>query len=137
MKKALVLLSLFLIMGCVSQDSKITANAVNKARTNTQKIYTSVMVGNIVGIDLNKSALTFGTIPYGGEATRWMTLKNIIYGKGVRVRLKATGNISDLIRFKENNFILRIDQEKNISVTVSGERYGFYDGYIIIEMEEI
>ena len=56
-------------------------------------------VGEIIGIDVNSTALSFGRIPQGSTSTRTITVSNI-RPQEVKVVLKAEGETRDFISFE-------------------------------------
>ena len=100
-----------------------------------------VIVGNIYGFDLNSSALTFGMLVPGGSSSRSLNLENK-YNKEIKVNIYSEGDIKKFILVSENNFILKENEAKSISFTVSAPldaHFGTYEGkvYIVIKSKSI
>jgi len=96
------------------------------------KYYAEVEVGEIVGFDVNNSALIFGSILPKGSASRRITLENT-YDFDIVVKFLAEGDISDFF-FKENILIRKGAVEK-IGLNVlapKGTEKGIYSGNISI-----
>ena len=87
---------------------------------------------NTVGISADIWNLNFGIIPLGGS---WGQRSFILRNKGKvesRVDLTTFGNISDMVSFEENNFLLT-DENKTVNVflnTTSDTIPGNYTGEI-------
>lgn len=75
-------------------------------------------VGNYTGINVNSSALWFGTIPQNAVAQR-----NIIINNGDawprRVWIKAQGEIAKWISVTDNGFLLKPNEGMQVGVVVS------------------
>jgi hypothetical protein len=101
---------------------------------NTQSVKTSFMVSEKVGFDLNKNELTFGSMQPGGSASRALTLENT-FNREIIITLNAEGNIKDYLIASENDFILKPNEKKNITITAfsyKNQSYGNYTGKINI-----
>ena len=72
-------------------------------------------VGEIIGIDVNSTALSFGRIPQGSTSTRTITVSNI-RPQEVKVVLKAEGETRDFISFEQNSIILKPFETKEIKI---------------------
>ena len=99
----------------------------------TKDIYAKVMVGDKFGFDINGSALMFGMIvPGESTSTRTVTIKNH-YETPVSIEIYAEGDIKDFLIVSENNFMLPVGAEKDLSFHVSvpeGTPYGDYEGNV-------
>ena len=99
-----------------------------------KEIYAQINVGDHYGINVNKSALTFGTVRPGGFSTRNVTITNS-YDYAIRIKIYAKGSIKDFITTPENDFILYVNQTKNIGFVVtppSGTPAGNYEGKVVV-----
>jgi hypothetical protein len=97
-----------------------------------KEIYTTVIVSDHVGFDLNTSALTFGMVQFGGSARRRIVLTND-FDREIKVVVKARGDISDYLVVSENDFVLGSGEERQVYFFVevpSGIDSGEYDGFI-------
>ena len=70
----------------------------------SKEIDVKFIIGENYGIDLNRSALTFGKIIPGGDITRYAEIKND-YNFPVRVRVFLSKNIEGFIRV-DSGFVL-------------------------------
>ncbi len=104
-----------------------------------KEIYTSVIVSNYTGFDLNSTALTFGAVQPGQPASRAMHIQNN-FNERAKIILNVEGDIKDLLQVSENNFILESWETRKIGFTVSPpEDFSprKYDGVIIILMKRV
>jgi len=88
--------------------------------------------GMLLGFVTDPWNLNFGIIPLGGYGTRSITLFNSESSK-VKVKLKAYGEIKDLVRFEKNDFILKPNEKVNVNIflnTTNSTRIGNYTGEI-------
>lgn len=92
--------------------------------------YTSVNVTDILGFDLNGTALTFGNIQLDGSSTR-----NIIFENKnsfpVEALINVEGDIEQLMHF-ENKIRVKAGERKKISFSVIAFNVseGFYSGNV-------
>ncbi len=88
-----------------------------------------------VGFALEPGSINFGIIPSGGSSgKRFITLENIAE-KPSKIRLIAYGNISQMIKFSDNNFLLSKDAPKPIEIVLETKNetaLGNYSGEIDI-----
>jgi len=101
---------------------------------NRQVIKTSFIVSDKVGFDLNKNELTFGSIQPGGTSSRALTIQNN-FNRDIIVTLNSEGNIKDYLTVSENDFVLRPNEQKNVTFTAfsyKNQSYGNYTGKINI-----
>lgn len=123
----LAVLSLFLLANLIS----------NLIILDEKKIYTSVIISDHAGFDLNKTALTFGMTQAGGGASRSLIVKNNFKDRA-KVMISAEGSISDFLSVSENHFILDAGEEKIIDfsvITPKGISEGKYEGVITITLK--
>ncbi len=87
-----------------------------------------------VGIASDTDALNFGRVPGNGSyLKRYVHLNNT--KEALKVSLKAYGNITPLIEFDENDFVLHKNESVEIGIvfnTVNAKAYGNYTGEIDI-----
>ena len=85
-----------------------------------------------IGISVDPWNLDFGVLPKGVNNKRFINLanhKNKIY----KVSLVSRGNISSMISFSENNFLLHEGEEEKVSVFLNSslsEKVGNYTGEV-------
>lgn len=82
--------------------------------------------------------LNFGTIPITANETRFISLRNS-EDKNAKVSIKAFGNISQLVRFSKNNFILKPNENITIEVLLvatEGIKTGNYTGEIDVTIKK-
>lgn len=95
-------------------------------------VYTSITISNSsVGFDVNKTALTFGSIKAGNVARRGMIFTNN-YIFPVVVKITTNGNISDLLDY-DNPVYADVGETKNITFQVAATEntsLGDYNGYV-------
>ncbi len=69
-----------------------------------------------IGVVVDPWNLKFGTIPTGGNyVRRYVVLKNL-QEKKAKIEFKVFGDISPLVSFSSNNFLL--SEDENITITV-------------------
>ncbi|MBU4300211.1 MAG: hypothetical protein ABIF85_03215 [Nanoarchaeota archaeon] len=88
-----------------------------------------------MGFALDPESINFGIIPRGGNlGKRFITLENVAEGPS-KIMLTAYGNISPMVKFSENNFLLQKDAPKPIEIileTKNDTALGNYSGEIDI-----
>ena len=88
-----------------------------------------------VGFALEPGSINFGIVPTGGSAgKRFITLQNIAE-KQSKITLTAYGNISQMVQFSDNNFLLSKDAPKSIEIIIQTKNetmLGNYSGEIDI-----
>ena len=105
---------------------------LNNRIVQTEEFYASVNItANVLGIDLNGSALTFGYIAIGGAIERNIIFSNE-HGFPVVAEIEVEGGIAEWLSFDR---VVRVEEgeEKKIAFTLSaprGSREGFYDGNV-------
>ena len=80
-----------------------------------EEIPIKVIVGDHVGVDVTKEYLSFGMMPPGNSAKRWMNFENIVDAP-CRVHLEVDGNLSGCVYFPENDFLLKKNQTKRLEI---------------------
>jgi hypothetical protein len=98
-------------------------------------LYSSVYVNEeaSLGFDLNDSALTFGNISVYGTSLRKVTLNNP-YTFPVYVNVKVKGSISKVLLYEPITYVEAIKNTTLAITAVGGDKSGFYDGYIKINI---
>jgi len=99
-----------------------------------REIYSSFIVGNHIGFDLNKTALTFGMVIPGQSGDRGLIIENTFNSK-VKVSINAKGEISKHLIVSENDFYLGPGETKRIGFSVypaEDAEFGEYEGVIQI-----
>lgn len=99
-----------------------------------RSLYTSFVIADKIGFDLNKTALTFGQINKGGGANRGINISND-NPYDVKVIIKVEGEISEYISVSDNEFYLEPGEIKKLDFYVSVPEEiekGKYDGSINI-----
>ena len=86
-----------------------------------------------IGFSLESSSLNFGVVPTGGNmGKRFLTLTNM-QNDTAKMLFRTYGNISDMIKFNDNDFYLEIDVVKPIEIileTNENTPVGYYSGEI-------
>ena len=117
----LLIISVFLIFG--------EYNTVEK-----KAVYTSFVVADNIGFDLNKTALTFGQFQKGGGAKRGINISNDNSYK-IKAIVKVEGRIKGYLSVSDNEFYLDPGELKNLDFFVSVPEdieAGKYDGTVNI-----
>ncbi len=97
-----------------------------------KELYTRVKVENIIGFDVNRSALIFGIVPRGAKGQRSVSLHNR-KDEPLMVHIEVNGNISDWIYASENDFTMEANEKKEINFSVIPSKdaeFGTYDGRV-------
>ena len=89
--------------------------AVNAYLTEEMPIKLIVSEQNVIGFDVNGTALMFGKIPPGSTSTRKIIITNT-KNKEVIVILKAHGNVKNYVSFEQNKILLKPFEQREISV---------------------
>src|SRR3989338_371154 len=71
----------------------------------TKEVYASLSISEITGINVDNTALTFGSIMPGASASRNLIFTNQ-YGFPVRLEIRAEGNISRFLSFERYAYVL-------------------------------
>ena len=77
----------------------------------------SFLLGERTGFDLSPGKLTFGKIEVNQSATRNIMVENK-FKTPIKIYIKSSGEISKNIIVSENNFILNIQESKNITFSI-------------------
>ena len=105
--------------------------------TDEKEIYTSIIVSDHVGFDLNSTALTFGMAQPGKSASRILSIENN-FDFSNKVNIKIRGNISNFLTVSENDFVLNSGEKKELNfVTVPSKDalFGKYEGFVTITLK--
>lgn len=74
-------------------------------------------VGDVVGMDVNNTVISFGIIPYnGGSSQRKVMLENM-EDRPLRVFVKKTGEIAEWVYVSEEKFVLDGGEKKELIFT--------------------
>ncbi len=98
-----------------------------------EEVTTTLAVGDRAGIDLNKTALTFGVITSGSVSSRSLLIEND-YDFPIKTELRAEGSIKKFLVF-EKDVYLEPGENKTVSIgTIDplGDEFGNYSGKIIV-----
>lgn len=99
-----------------------------------KEIYSSLIIGNGVGIALNGSSLIFGMTSPGSTSNKYVNFTNE-YTEDVKVSIYVNGNISDFVSVNNNNFVLKPGEATNLVFSAHGlpnVNYGKYEGKVVI-----
>jgi hypothetical protein len=88
-----------------------------------------------VGISADVFHLDFGVLPVGVNSTKILEIKNNDNNKA-RIFLTSTGNISEMISFGKNDFILEGYEETRVSIKAEARELGDYSGKILITVKK-
>ena len=78
-----------------------------------QELDMKLKTGDIVGIDVNKSVISFGIVPPGGGGERPVIIKNM-KNEPLRVHIKKSGELKKFVYVSENNFVLEPNETKEL-----------------------
>jgi len=96
-------------------------------------------VDNYVGMNVDSSAIYFGTVPPEGSSSRKIFLEHK-HNKPLLIQLKTKGDLSKFVSVSENNFILEPNINKTIVVSVyvpKDMKYGNYTGRLAVVYRRI
>ena len=137
-KNKIILVILSIIVISISIVFLIN-NLVNYLSTlEEKKIFSSIIVSDRYGFDLNGTALTFGMTRPGGSSSRSLTIENT-YDRNVKTEIYIKGAIKKFILASDNKFFLEKGEIKNVSFTASipsGIEYGNYTGWVTIKIKK-
>lgn len=142
-KSRYLLIILFIIPVSLSQDYVKTVTT--ERRENILFIYEIIKYPTYVeiidkdsdlsiGISLDPWLIDFGKINEGMSERRYINIKNdkdYIY----KARLTSFGNISKMITFGKNNFLIESNEALNVSVSLNAMTPGNYTGEINIVLK--
>ncbi len=102
-----------------------------------REIYSSVIVSDKIGFDLNSTAITFGGVMPGGSSTRTLILENP-YKFKIFIYACGEGEISRFINpVKE---IIDAGEIKRIGISVNipkNASFGKYEGKIVLRIKRV
>ncbi len=75
-------------------------------------------VGDYIGIDVNSSVISFGTVRKGTFSNRPVTLENK-EEIPLKVQIKKSGEMAAWVSISDNNFILKPAEKKNLTFTAT------------------
>ena len=81
-----------------------------------QELDMKLKIGDVVGLDTNTSVISFGIVPRGGSAQRYIILENM-KDKPLKVYTKKSGEIAEWVYISEDNFILEPKERKELIAT--------------------
>ncbi len=99
-----------------------------------KEVYSSVIVSDKYGIDVNGSALVFGMITPGSSSSRELIIKNN-YGRDVYAEFYVKGDISKFLKISGNNILLKKNETRKIGFIVyvpEKSKYGIYNGEVVV-----
>lgn len=94
-----------------------------------EKVDVSFSIGDFGGFDLNKTALTYGTIPPGGSSSRNVIIWNE-YSFPIYVKVFASEMLRQFLTIEEN-LILEPGESRKVPVVIQASKesgYGNYSG---------
>lgn len=86
----------------------------------------------LIGISVDPWDLNFGIVPAGSAGRRFVDLSNL-QDSDVKVKFEVYGNISPMVSFSRNNFILKKGENSTVDIVVRTTRAtlsGNYTGEI-------
>ena len=129
-----MIIVLFLIVFIIIIGIFLYSNLIDYFSLFEQKeLYAKVSVSGGYGVNPNGSAIIFGMMPPGASGEKKVYISNIYNGQA-RVKIYSKGAISNFLNVSENDFILGINEGKNLTFTVNipkNTTYGTYDGKVI------
>ena len=133
MKRTSLILILLIAFFIISGITLFFATYVINKPLQVTTVYTDVILveGNLLGFDINNTALRFGHVPIGGIGKKTINLTNN-YDYPVRLKIYATGNISPFIKMDKYGYVLMPGEKTAHDVMLSGAggTAGFYEGYL-------
>jgi len=94
--------------------------------------------GISIGIAVDPWNLNFGILPVGSNGRRFIDLSNL-QDRAVKVKLEVYGNISPMVSFSKNNFILRKGKNSTVDImarTTTETIPGNYTGEIDVILKK-
>lgn len=91
-----------------------------------------LIVGDVIGFNIDNDKLWFGIVPPGSEGVRHIDLSNN-YDYPVKVKVSSHGELRPWIFVSENNFVLEPNETKSIDVIANvpsdlEKDYSVYEG---------
>jgi hypothetical protein len=130
---SLILLSLSIVL---AQDIERSSNILFEYQTFSYPARVKVLgkTENMqIGVSGDTWLLDFGQIYVGVGSRKYV---NITTNDSFKVSLKAVGNISSIVKFEKNNFIVN-GGNIAIPIYVEPKRPGFYEGRIKIVFKKV
>jgi len=94
-----------------------------------QEMDMKMKVGDVVGMDVNTSVISFGIIPQkGGSSERKVMLENM-GDKPLRVFVKKKGEMAEWVYISEERFVLDIGEKKELMFTAFPPKYAEKGAY--------
>ncbi len=122
------------ILAAVVLLSIIAAILIYPYPTDIQELDIYLKVGNYTGIDVDTSAVVFGTIMPTGRASRDIVITNEDV-KQHKIRINIAGKLKDWITMSDNRFNLDASENRTITLTINvpgNARYGNYTDRLMI-----
>ncbi|MBU4070321.1 MAG: hypothetical protein KJ646_05030 [Nanoarchaeota archaeon] len=94
-----------------------------------QEIFTSLMIGDKIGFDINGTALTFGMITPDSSSQRNISIENS-YNFPIKVEFKLKGDIEEFLDFNKVVY-LNVGEVKELTLYAlvpPGSEFGNYSG---------
>jgi hypothetical protein len=132
-----VLFILAIVTVCVSLVCFLILLYINSINLEKQDLYVSLSVGDVAGMDLNSTALTFGELVRGSNYRRNISIENN-YDFPVVYNFKVEGNISNFLIF-DKKIHLFPGENKSVpisTITITNETYGYYDGFLKVVVKK-
>src|SRR3989339_551956 len=82
-----------------------------------QELEMKVKIGDVVGLDVNTSIISFGTVSPGGSSQRPVILRND-GNKPLRAHIKKSGEMAEWVYISEEDFVLDKNETKNVIFTI-------------------
>ena len=133
-KKNINLLHYMIIIILIAILVFLVFNLLDNIYLDKKEIYASFSASDIMGFDLNSTALTFGFLTPGNSASREIFLENR-FEKDLNVKIIVNGEISKFLRISEENFILIPKERKKIGFSIYAPKdilLKKYEGKVII-----
>jgi len=130
-RKIIFLLVIFLLLVSVAIIIKFYPQVIP---FDQKEIMMYLTVGNYTGIDLNVSALAFGTVVKSSTVKREIAIANS-GNNTIRASLSVSGDLSGWTKLSENNFAILSNQNKNITISITvpeDAEFGKYSGRLKI-----
>jgi hypothetical protein len=120
-----------LLLGIIFLGAFFTYRAISPFRRalKVEKVDVSFAIGEYGGFNLNKTALTYGTITRGGSAVRNVIIGNE-YSFPIIVKVFASGSLVQFLTVEEN-LSLEPGESRKVAVAVQAPRdaeFGNYSG---------
>lgn len=114
--------------------TSLVYHALDDSMINQDMLYVDVIVsdGNLIGFDVNQSALRFGHVPVGGQSRKSIIFENTHPYK-VKIVPYSAGNITQFLIPGTYDLVLDTHESYNLSIFLSippGTKPGFYEGYL-------